>query len=186
MISLQVTSHAVTQYFEGTLQQNLSQYPAGTTFNGSFSYEYPQTAYELDLTFGSYSRFNANSISVSFGSENINFIKDPNIGPYGIFMNEAVFQVGISGEAFLGNWQVTFIVIALNSLGSPFPVQGELPVELNLDLFEYKDIGFYGVDSSQNNIIATGTITSLVPEPSALSLLAVGLSGLALVRRRRS
>jgi formylglycine-generating enzyme required for sulfatase activity len=52
---------------------------------------------------------------------------------------------------------------------------------------------FFGLDASFRSIVTpayegftSGFRVASVPEPSALSLLAIGLSGLALVRRRRS
>jgi len=39
--------------------------------------------------------------------------------------------------------------------------------------------------SSGNRFVAADNITMPVPEPSALSLLALGLGGLAMMRRRR-
>jgi photosystem II stability/assembly factor-like uncharacterized protein len=49
---------------------------------------------------------------------------------------------------------------------------------------------FMDVNYSGNNLIVAGfnnnVLSTVIPEPSALSLLAIGLSGLAMMRRRRS
>jgi formylglycine-generating enzyme len=46
--------------------------------------------------------------------------------------------------------------------------------------------GFRGLDSPTDAKINVGFRVAMVPEPSALSLLAIGLGGLAMMRRRRS
>jgi len=52
----------------------------------------------------------------------------------------------------------------------------------NLSVFTRNNLGF--APSSQNNGFI-GVRVASVPEPSALSLLAIGLGGLAILRRRK-
>ena len=180
--------HAVTYYFAGNLLQDWGSYLAGTEFNGSLSYEHPQAPTELS-PFGTSSRFSATNISISIGLENVVLTKDPNIATDGILMlrNPSVFQVALSGDYSLSGWQLTSLgVILTDNSGALYPSVEELPAILNSNDFDQKEVYFGGTDNSQNSVGASGIITSLVPEPSALSLLAVGLGGLAILRRRRS
>ena len=101
-----------------------------------------------------------------------------------------VFGRGYPGQeyGFFGGRKVYGLEISLSDAsGNVFP-DTELPGgEMRLDQFTSAGLRVKFQESVGGWYHTTpGTITSLVPEPSALSLLAVGLGGLAMMRRRRS
>ena len=169
---------------------NLNQFTDGSSFIG---FGYNNGAITSDFShgidgnwgpgydFGYYSRPALGSIGFLNGQNAGNGYYNGSNTPlqYGFLINELVsYQTGVpSGtgvnESTGGYWAVKF-----NAGGGNFNY-GYVQVDVTSSGMTF---GMAGVETTPNVAITAGA----VPEPSALSLLAVGLGGLALVRRRRS
>jgi len=174
----------VIYYFGGSLSSNWGTLVAGTLFHGSFSYEHPQAP--NSFPFGSGAFYTFNNFSVTIGAENPNLHGNGAITVWNYnqsYPNDSL-KIEQSGNSFLGGQEVTSVAIWLNDTSGLWLSSPSLPAAFSLSDFtpflNSTGTGFYinGTFGSE--------LTYLVPEPSALSLLAVGLGGLAMIRRRRS
>jgi PEP-CTERM motif len=98
---------------------------------------------------------------------------------YGFLINELVsYQTG--GPSYIGVNESTggYWAVKFNAGGGNFNY-GYVQVDVTSSGMTF---GMAGVETTPNVAITAGA----VPEPSALSLLAIGLGGLAILRRRRS
>ena len=99
-----------------------------------------------------------------------------------------LFEYGcqsLSGNYFFYNYYEPTIGPAPD-LGEYFSFfNSEDQIHMNNEMIS-DGYGMYAYNMSNEALSGTWVIASSVPEPSALSLLAVGLGGLAMMRRRRS
>ena len=186
----------ITYYFGGTLSNNWGTLSAGTPFYGSFSYDFPQTSHSYFD--GGRAAYYVNSLAVTFGNES------------------AVMDQGYRNlvVAIIPN-ELAFVNVTANdpSWVQNRPILGGIPVGITVEVADYYNSNGGGASLpylSSNNLVGgelrlemfnssrfvisdtnggsqiSSPLTSFVPEPSALSLLAVGLGGLVMMRRRRS
>ncbi len=181
----------VTYYFEGVWQES-TEYAAGTKFVGSFSYETPQQnpqsipwyavwlGYKLEIMTIGYSdlKFNLNGLGgdgeISTGH---NVYNSPGLRDF---------------LDIRGGWDSA---LQYEFLGTLKPRSSNwwlsLPDDtLRMEDFQYINLGIseplMTIEPPDLRKSSYGIIISFVPEPSALSLLAVGLGALAMMRHRRS
>jgi len=187
----------ITYYFGGTLSSNWGTLSAGTPFYGSFSYDSPQTAHSY-FDEGKRAAYYVNSLAVTFGNESAVMDQGYRNLVVGIIPNEYAFvNVTANDPSWVQNR----------------PILGGIPVGITLEVRDSYNSNGGGVTLphlSSNNLVGdelrlemfnssrfvisdtnggsqiSSPLTAFVPEPSALSLLAVGLGGLAVMRRRRS
>jgi len=174
----------VTYYFGGTLSANWGTLTAGTPFSGSFSYEYPQIPNKFPFGDGAF--YGVNDFSFTIGSESLNYVSAPTITIWNynaIWPNDS-FKISRLVSGSLGGQAVTEVVVWLiDSTGTWFP-DSNLPESFSLgELTPYSGSTGSGFYISGNSITVGNSITTLVPEPSSLSLLLAG--GLVALARRR-
>lgn len=183
-------SATITYYFEGVWQES-TEYAAGTKFVGSFSYETPQQnpqsipwyavwlGYKLEIMTIGYSdlKFNLNGLGgdgeISTGH---NVYDSPGLRDF---------------LDIRGGWDSA---LRYEFLGILKPRSSNwwlsLPDDtLRMEDFQYINLGisepFMPYAPPDLRKSSYGNIISFVPEPSAFSLLAIGLGGWAMMRRRR-
>jgi hypothetical protein len=206
--TLKSPAYAVNYAFAGNLEDNVGTISSGTAFTGSFSYSYPQA---LTETHGSnYSRYPVISghFSLTIGSETVS-IDGINSGsitmynkwtvlppdaPVGMELGWDRFHILFEGPAilqehgFFGGRKVFGLGITLSDeSGNVFPDTGLAGGGMRLDQFTSATLTVKFQDNPGGWWRGSyPTITSLIPEPSSLTLLALG--GLALVfnMRRRA
>ena len=212
--ALAFTNHAsaVTYYFSANLSEAIGTIPAGTSFTGFFSYEFPQTLTVLFPTDTNTPPHWASGFLLNFGitvgSESVFFSNPDSMGgiilrnnaPITIFGREGFsnvdgdsFSAFASGEGqFLGGKEVTTLGIYLIDSGMTIFQNLELVGDtMRLNNFDYGHvyIHYRGEPSSPltpyPTTIEMSTPTSLVPEPSSLSLLLAGGAVLMAGRRRK-
>ena len=128
--------------------------------------------------------------SVGANIQTINFTPDPNTSYLVAF---GLLPSLTSGKVDVKMWVTSNLSIDGNTLVSGTPNASLLGLRDNFSFDNVRVTGDYAgalklsglAAATTANEAINSTMTS-VPEPSALSLLAVGLGGLALVRRRRS
>ena len=206
-------NYAVTYTFTGNLSKNLGAIQTGTTFGGSFSYSFPQVFDAAGFYYVMIGNFTvnigteiANIEAIPYTNENeptrgIIEMKNkldalPPDGPIGSDLGWDEFRIsfgrfGDGGEyGNLGGRKVYRLAISLqDTSGNIFPDLGLPGGQMILDQFSSASLSIYHQESVGGWFSTSyGNLTSLVPvpEPSALSLLAVGLGALAMMRRRRS
>jgi hypothetical protein len=211
LFAFQFQVKAVTYYFEGSLSGALGDYSVGTTFSGSFSYEYPQasnlipSSYSLPSVQATYIPTN---ISLTIGSETIMFDNPTNLRSIEMYNQTAAqlvgvryqggwptdtFQIQTSGNGSLGGKEVRAFQLTLtDETGAAFS-------DLNLvgDTMRGTDFtgGYFkiqyvnyvlsGFSYVPQNMELSSPVSSLVPEPSSLSLLALGGLVVAVSRRKK-
>ena len=212
--------NAVTYYFQGSLSDSLGNYTTGTTFSGSFSYDYPQASSGNPDE----SHYIGNNISFTVGNESLLYANDKNYSNnisiynkgeitggggsfYGVLSDEFQYwqdddlfrtsggsfsEAGGDGGYVGGKYIRGFILFLRDSRGLAFPNTNLVGDTMRLTDFDsaYLEIGYqdypFQLSGTLGKVAVRGSLTSIVPEPTALSLLAIGLGGLAYVRRRRS
>ena len=208
IISSLIPLHAVTYYFDGALSDNLGIWQAGLPFSGSFSYDYPQTPSFTGYVYASYfaTSLTFNIGSATSGSQGLTIYADniPRLDIYNkiesIFLNGVdtgsyphdQFELSFPVGNYLGDKYINSIRISLTDFsGQIFSSTSLITGTMRLSDFSsallyisYQDGPTEGIPQGWGRV--DSYITSLIPEPSALSLLAVGLSGLAMIRRRSS
>ena len=200
--ALQTALGAVTYYFNGNLADAIGSVPSGTSFSGSFDYEFPQPLNpnpqsnpQVPSVRGDYI---PTSISVTVGSEKITFTdnnkyiniynKTPSTIVNGLsaggFPSDD-FHIYFQGSGSLGGMAVDQLQLYMGD------ASGLVFSDLNLvgDTMRLSQFGtgyFYirSYSGSQPYTEIRSNLTSLVPEPSSLSLLALGVVVVALRRRR--
>ena len=194
---------AVTYYFNGNLSDAFGSIPSGTFFSGSFAYEFPQSLNPDSEIYPQLPSFRASyipkSISVAIGSEMITFTNSSNYkylniynktpptlvngSPQGGFPEDA-FHIYLTGSGSMGGKLVDQLQIYLgDTSGSAFSDLNLVDGSLGLGQFEY---GFFYIRSYNNLQQYTETrsnLASVVPEPSSLSLLALG--GVVMLGRKK-
>ena len=197
----QITNLAssVTYYFSANLSEAIGTIPAGTSFTGFFSYDFPQALNvgsneDLPPTTGNYVPLN---FGITIGSESVLF-SNPNNYKYIHLYNKTertflngewrggwqtdTFHTYLQGAGqYLGGREVTDLAIYLDdSGGTIFP-----NLELVGDTMRWADFdyGYVGIRYKGGSEVRS-TPTSLVPEPSSLSLLVAGGAVLMAGRRR--
>lgn len=183
-------SATITYYFEGVWQES-TEYAAGTKFVGSFSYETPQQnpqsipwyavwlGYKLEITTVGYSdlKFDLNGLGgdgeISTGH---NVYNSPGLRDF----------IDIRG-----GWSSALQYEVLGTL-KPRPLNWWLSLPndtLRMEDFQYINLGIteqMSMEPPHLQKSSYGTIHSFVPEPSSLSLLALGGVLVALGRRKRA
>jgi hypothetical protein len=205
---LKSSAYAVNYAFAGNLDSKVGTISIGTSFTGSFSYSHPQA---LTETHGSnYSIYPVMSghFSLTIGSEtvSINGIDSGSItmynkwtvlppdSPVGAELGVDSFQILFEGPAFLqehgffGGRKVFGLGITLSDAsGNVFPDTGLAGGGMRLDQFTSTRLLVKFEDNPSGWWRSGGGIvTSLIPEPSSLSLLALGGLAIAFNRRRRA
>ena len=187
----------ITYYFGGTLSSAFGTQPAGTQFNGSFSYAYPQSPINSEIgPPGHYAEYILQNLNVTVGSQQLSWIN--RIGEARIQVINNYF-VGMDGVSFInvdafivdnseyyrsvGGEADFFGLILGDESGRAFSSNALVNDSMRIDQFNYTEFTF---DSSLGPTFSSNLTYLIIPEPSALSLLAVGLGGLAVIRRRRS
>ena len=195
----------IIYYFTGNLSADWGTLTSGTPFSGSFSYEYPQTAHYYGGYGASYYFTNltlnvgSESLLINQGYRSINtgvvpaspnaFNLDNGSGSFGITADDPTWT---TNRPLLGGIPVGIVVEVTDNYwltgggaSKPYLTSNALVGDwLRLEMFNFSRLTIS--DANQNSINIQSPLTSLVPEPSVLSLLAVGLGGLAMIRRRRS
>lgn len=205
--------NAVTYYFEGTLSDNLGSYTTGTSFSGAFSYDYPQTEVypgsnpHISYYIGKNLSFNIGNETLLYANlsnrENI-YIENKGesiwlngVSTGGMPFDEFLYwqnDVNAGGGGYVGGKYISgFSLFLHDSQGFAFADTSLVGDTMRLADFDsaYLSIGYSDSPTPPGGIPlgsggVRGSLTSFVPEPSAISLLAIGLSGLAILRRRRS
>ena len=205
--AFQTALGTVTYYFNGNLADAIGSVPSGTSFSGSFDYEFPQPLNPNPQSKPQVPSFRGDyiptSISVTVGSEKITFTNDNNkyINIYnktpativngsseGGFPSDD-FHIYFQGSGSLGGMIVDQLQLYLaDRSGLVFSDLNLVGDSMRLSQF---GAGFFYIRSYSNTQPYTeiqSNLTSLVPEPSSLSLLLIGLAGVAYRRllNRRS
>jgi len=196
---------AVTYYFNGNLSEAFGSLPSGTFFSGSFGYEFPQPLNPDSEIYPQLPSFRASyipkSISVAIGSEKINFTNSSNHkylniynktpptlvngSPEGGFPEDA-FHIYLTGSGSLGGKLVDQLQIYLgDTSGSAFSDLNLVDGSMGLGQFEYGLFYIRTYNNLQQYTEIRSNLTSVVPEPSSLSLLALGGVVVALRRRQK-
>ena len=204
--AFQTALGAVTYYFNGNLADAIGSVPSGTSFSGSFDYEFPQSLNpnpqskpQVPSVRGDYI---PTSISVTVGSEKITFTNDNNKKYINIYNKTPAtivngfseggfpsddFHIYLQGSGSLGGMIVDQLQLYLaDSSGLVFSDLNLVGDSMRLSQF---GDGFFYIRSYSNTQPYTeirSNLTSLVPEPSSLSLLALGGVMVALGRQKRA
>lgn len=203
--AFQTALGAVTYYFNGNLADAIGSVPSGTSFSGSFEYEFPQPLNpmaqsnpQVPSVRGDYI---PTSISVTIGSEEINFTNNTNnkyMNIYnktpativngfseGGFPSDA-FHIYLVGSGSLGGMIVDELQLYMgDDSGTVFGDLNLVGDSMRLSQFGvgYFYIQFYSNTQPYDEI--RSNLTFLVPEPSSLSLFLASGAVLAAVRRRK-
>ena len=211
LTALAFTNHAsaVTYYFSANLSEAIGTIPAGTSFTGFFSYDFPQTLtvqqsdpnippylatgflLNIGITIGSESVFFSNpdlTVGIQLTNNGLCFISTR----YGfLFVDGDSFSANASGQGqFLGGEEVMQLGIYLVDTGMTiFPNLELVGDTMRLNNFDYAGVFIhYRTEPRPPFTFPTttrmSTPTSLVPEPSSLSLLVAGGAVLMAGRRR--
>ena len=179
----------ISYIFSGTLSSDWGTLTAGTPFQGSFSYDYPQSSSSIWAGGGILQiTYEQASLSVSIGEETLNFTSP---GLYEVVVNSLTvsdsttsllddrFLIGKTGDGSFGNRPVSYIGVnfidnttsLLNTAfladSYDFMLFGERTLIIGLNPGDGTE--FQSISSNINNV-------AMVPEPSALSLIAADLS----------
>ena len=182
-----------TYYFSGTLSQDIGGFILGTPFAGTFTYDQNPGSTQ------SYSIFNININNQDLQASNVLQVFSVNGGLLTVSKHPNLGSGGSDGWAQTNSRYLGFGISLVDDANQDLFDNQSPPADLSLDrlasanmwVAEYDKIAAqtYGGPALYTYSKTTevqSSITSLVPEPSALSLLAIGLSGLAMIRRRRS
>jgi len=124
--------------------------------------------------------------AVAGGTEANTAVTDFQSGPADITIAGGLSPYGTMGQG--GNvweWMETAVDGINNTLGESREMRGgSWDSEVDASAASFRD--YFISDDPPNELFNLGFRVVSVPEPSALSLLAVGLGGLAMMRRRRS
>ena len=185
----------ITYYFGGTLSSAFGTQPAGTQFNGSFSYAYPQSPINSGIDqFGQFAEYILQNLNVTVGSQQLSWIN--RIGEARIQVLNNIFS-GTDGvsridvDAFIidnseyrrsvGGESDFFGLLLLDESGRAFSSNALVNDSMRIDQFNYTEFTF---DSSLGPTFNSNLTYLIIPEPSSLSLLAFGGVVVALRRRR--
>ena len=187
----------ITYYFGGTLSSAFGTQPAGTQFNGSFSYAYPQSPINSGIDqFGQFAEYILQNLNVTVGSQQLSWIN--RIGEARIQVLNNIFS-GTDGvsridvDAFIidnseyrrsvGGESDFFGLLLLDESGRAFSSNALVNDSMRIDQFNYTEFTF---DSSLGPTFNSNLTYLIIPEPSSLSLLALGGVVVALGRRKRA
>jgi len=183
----------ITYYFGGTLSQSIGGFDAGTSFTGSFSYTVPSNpyigghplSYTLNVTVGQTSL--SLPITGGFGAGlfaqdgELFFEARPHNGGDYPKNNEKFLGFGLrltdSSQTYISYYHPDDS-LRLSMLSSAYIWLSEYSQQLPES--EFQLISYTKTQESQSSL------TSLVPEPSSLSLLLAGGAVLMAGRRRKS
>ena len=204
-----VHAGTITIDYSGTIRNAItvggSSIPVGSSFSGQLSYDSPQTGTVTSFQQGTQSVFTFNSLTLTIGGQTVtedagqlglyNDVNPPNGVPVGDSFY--TFVPGIPNNApnpstgTIDGVTPNYIYLGfVDPTGNAFSGPG-LPQSLTLSQFKAAFIGInYGPLGAGNkttiNAITSLGVTSSVPEPSSLSLLALGLLGASAVGLRRA
>ena len=186
----------ITYYFGGTLSSAFGTQPAGTQFNGSFSYAYPQSPINSESSqFGRVADYMLQNLNVTVGSQQLSWIN--RIGEARITVlnnyfsgsNDGVSRIDV--DAFIidnseyrrsvGGESDFFGLLLLDESGRAFSSNALVNDSMRIDQFNYTEFTF---DSSLGPTFNSNLTYLIIPEPSSLSLLALGGAVVALCRRK--
>jgi len=182
----------ITYYFGGTLSSAFGTIPAGTPFNGSFSYAYPQLPTDIidRYPYMQFAEYILHDLNFSIGSEQFRLFNGSgevhmrvgNKAVYGPYFEKDVFQIwtetysgGLGGEFFS-----LFRLDLTEDNGLAFSSTSLPSGNMRVEHFTTASISF----GSYFGPYSGGNLTYLIPEPSSLSLLLAGGAVLMAGRRR--
>ena len=197
----------ISYYFDGTLNESFGNLSAGTSFSGSLSYRYPQSPIgSMSTQWGSGSAsYSIDNFNLRIGEETVNiesvsifntWLTIKNENPSGANNPYDSFSITLSplttntNQSLGGETNIT-ISLVLNDYSIQVFQNFDLPDDsLRLNKFINQESSWFFQPPPNNYLSLTSSTSSstsplstFVPEPSALSLLAVGLG--VLFRRSR-
>ena len=182
----------VTYYFQGVWSQS-TQYPAGTPFTGSFSYQYPQTNPNFTwMTTWHGSRIDIQTSGYQDLSISLDNSNDSGQAWVVIETGREIFGAPIDFLNAKGGFQIGGLTFEVLTSLAPQPLNWwhELPF-FEITQFQSVSIGITSNDPflmphEQFRAYGTAALISSVPEPTSLSLLLAGGALLMAGRRRKS
>lgn len=120
------------------------------------------------------------------GAEEIQVDNDPGLGIFDRYSPGPGVTSVLTGATVNGLNLATFYFVLTDSTDTAFSDALILPLDISLSDFDSNRFTIDFVDDLGNVYSASGTLTSLVPEPATYALAACGILGLAMFRRRRS
>jgi len=186
----------ITYYFGGTLSSAFGTLPAGTQFNGSFSYAYPQSPIYSEIhPIFQLADYIPQKLNVVVGSQQLSWINSSGEARIRVINNHRISTDGVSStnlDSFLimtttyydsvgGELIEEFGLLLGDESGRAFSSNALANESMKIDQFNYTEFYFgssLGPSSSSN-------LTYLIPEPYSLSLLALGGVMVGLSRRRK-
>ena len=192
ILALTKTASAdVTYYFSGALSQDIGGFTAGTPFSGSLSYTYPQqssfvlfySSFELEIGGQSVQPAPVGTIikAISLTSGILSVKKEPTVGQW-LQINSRYIGFGLSlvddQNQDLFDGELPADGLRLNHLANAYLWMAEYDASITDNPPLYAVL--YGKTTEVQS-----ALTTLVPEPSSLSLLLAGGAVLMAGRRKR-